>query len=66
MQIDFDIAKINKPAQIEEVSAEMAASNPIAQVSNATAAAQIAKNKAENGKPWIIGRATRDCAKAIW
>ena len=66
MQIDFDIAKINKPAQIQEMSEEIIASNPIALPSNATAKATIAKNQAEDGKPWIVGRATRDCDNAIW
>ena len=65
MAMTFDMAEIHPPAKLEEISEEMLASNPIAEPSNDAAKALIAKTNAEGGKPWIIGRATRDCDAAI-
>ena len=66
MKIDFDIEKLHPTADLQEMSAEMIASNPIAQPTNDEARALIEKFNANGHERWIIGRAERDCADAIW
>ena len=47
-------------AEMSAVTAEVAATNPAALVSDDEAKARIDACNATNRKPWIVGRATRD------
>lgn len=52
--------------KLEPISEEMMATNPIARPTNEYSKEIIDKFNASDGEGWIIGRATRDCAAAIW
>lgn len=65
VKIDFDIEKLHPVSDLQEVSEDMIASNPIAQPTSKESKALIDKFNDGHGH-WIIGRAERDCEAAIW